>query len=167
MHVLARGPVMRRTLALATFALAACTPQPSATGPQAVVKAIYRTLETSHGDETTPLAAIPMTAELDALVKQAEARSGDGAPVFDGDLAGNCQDCMDFSDLRIQTSTSAAPKGHAVVDASFKLFQNEPKRVQWDLVETPEGWRVDNIVSDGFDVRAIAREVIATAPAPA
>jgi hypothetical protein len=158
---------MKRFAVLPLLAFAfACTPQPSAPTSEAIVKAIYRTLGTSKGQQTTPLSAIPMTAELDALIKQAEASAGDGAPVFDGDLAGNCQDCTGFSDLRIQASPTAAANGHALVDANFKLFQNEPKHVQWDLLETPEGWRIDNIVSDGFDVRAIAKEVIATPPAP-
>lgn len=160
---------MNRFVALPLLALAfACTPQQSASGPEAFVKTIYQTLETSKGEQSTPVSAIPMTAELSGLMKQAETNAGDGAPVFDGDLAGNCQDCTGFSDLKVQAApTAATPKGHAVVDATFKLFQNEPKHVQWDLVETPEGWRVDNIVSDGFDVRAIAKEVIATPPAPA
>ncbi|MFT3726045.1 MAG: hypothetical protein QM773_20970 [Hyphomonadaceae bacterium] len=165
---------MKRFAALPLLAFAiACTPQPSATepvaaavtGPEAVVKAIYQTLETSKGEKTTPLSAIPMTAELDGLIKQAEAAAGNDGPVFDGDFAGNCQDCTDFSDLKIEVATSAAPKGRAIVNADFKLFQSEPKHVQWDLIETPEGWRVDNIVSDGFDVRAIAKELIATPPA--
>lgn len=167
------GDYMKRYAALPLLALAfACTPQPSApetaaatTGPEAVVKAIYQTLETSKGEKTTPVSAIPMTAELDALIKQAEAAAGNDGPVFDGDFAGNCQDCTDFSDLRIEVATSAAPKGRAIVNADFKLFQSEPRHVQWDLIETPEGWRVDNIVSDGFDVRAIAKELIATPPA--
>ncbi len=158
---------MTRLAALPLLALAfACTPQTAATGPEAVVRAIYQTLEASKGEKTTPQSAIPMTAELDALVKQAEAVAGDDGPVFDGDLAGNCQDCTDFSDLRIEVATSAAQKGRAIVNADFKLFRSEQKHVQWDLIETAEGWRVDNIVSDGFDVRAIAKDIIATPPLP-
>jgi hypothetical protein len=164
---------MKRFAALPLLALAiACTPQPPTpettagmAGPEAVVKAIYQTLETSKGEATTPLSDIPMTAELDALIKQAEAAAGNDGPVFDGDFAGNCQDCSDFSDLKIGMAATAAPRGRAIVNADFKLFQSEPKHVQWDLIETPEGWRVDNIVSDGFDVRAIAKELIATPPA--
>jgi hypothetical protein len=142
----------------------ACTPQNSAGSPEGAVTAIYETLVKSKGQETTPITAIRMTADLEALARQAEAAAGDGAPVFDGDLAGNCQDCTDFANLKVERpASSTAAEGHTIIEARFKLFQNEPKNVQWDLVETPDGWRVDNIVSDGFNVRKIANEVIAAA----
>lgn len=156
----------RFAAALPLLVLAACAPPQSATGPEATVTAIYDTLAKSKGAQSTPVSAIPMTAELAALTRQAEATTApDEAPVFDGDIAGNCQDCTEFSGLKIERSAATAPAGHTLVDAHFTLFQKEPRNVQWDLVETPEGWKVDNIVSDGFNVRAIASEVIAAAAA--
>ena len=161
---------------------AACSPKPAATtapetpaatpsavaagGPEATVTAIYKTLVDSKGDKTTPITDIPMTADLDALLKKVQAASpSDGdAPVFDGDLAGNCQDCSDFADLKVERSKAAAPQGHTYVDAHFKLFKTEPHTVTWDMVETPSGWQVDNIVEGSdFDARKIANEGIAAA----
>jgi len=120
----------------------------------------------SKGDKTTPITDIPMTADLDALLKKVQAASpSDGdAPVFDGDLAGNCQDCSGFADLNIERSKAAAPQGHTYVDAHFKLFKTEAHTVTWDMVETPKGWQVDNIVEGAdFDARKIANEGIAAA----
>jgi hypothetical protein len=34
------------------------------------------------------------------------------------------------------------------------------------MVETPQGWRVDNVVSGGIDLRRIAQEAIDAAAAP-
>ncbi|HVY87330.1 MAG TPA: hypothetical protein VG942_00575 [Hyphomonadaceae bacterium] len=175
---------MKRLAAVALFALvAACSPKPAATpapeakaadsapavpanGPEAAVAVIYKTLVDSKGQKTTPVSDIPMTADLDALLKKVQAASpSDGdAPVFDGDLAGNCQDCSDFGDLKVELSKAAAPQGHTLVDAHFTLFKTEPHTVTWDMVETPEGWRVDNIVEGtDFDARKIANEGIAAA----
>jgi hypothetical protein len=160
---------MKPISALALLMLAAaCSPQPSAAGPEASVTAIYKTLVTSKGEQATPTTAIPMTPELDALLKKVESVSASdgGAPVFDGDLAGNCQDCSDFADLKIERAKTAGAQGHTLVDAHFTLFKKEAHTVQWDMVETPEGWRVDNVVSEGFDARKIANQAITAAKAP-
>jgi hypothetical protein len=153
------GIFMKRAFAFALVALAAaCTPAPSA--PEALVLGIYEPLVSSGGQKTTPLADMPLSDELKALVAHAE-ESGKGEPVFDGDFAGNCQDCGGFKDLKVKQRADANnAAGRAGVEATFKLFQDQPKAVTWDLVETPAGWRVDNILSEGIDLRKIAQETI-------
>jgi hypothetical protein len=152
------GNFMKRLAGLFLPALLAmaCTPGPS--GPEAVVLAIYKPLVDSKGEKTTSLADMPLTDDLKALVARAE-QAGKGEPVFDGDFAGNCQDCAGFKDLKIATKTGAA-QGLAQVDASFKLFMDEPKLVTWHMIDRAQGWRVDNITSEGIDLRKIAQETI-------
>jgi hypothetical protein len=157
---------MKRTLGLVLLTLAACTPAAPASGPEAVVTAIYKPLVDSKGEKGMSLGEMPLSDELKELVARAE-EAGKGEPVFDGDFAGNCQDCTGFTDLKIirRTDTGLAA-GRAGVEATFKLFGNEPRSVTWDMVETPDGWRVDNILSEGIDLRKIAQETIDNAAAP-
>jgi hypothetical protein len=156
---------MKRIAGLLILALAAaCTPAPS--GPEVSVLKIYQPLIDSKGEKTTSLADMPLSADLKALVDKAET-AAKGEPVFDGDFAGNCQDCAGFKDLTIANKADAGlAAGHKGVEASFKLFPDEPRTVLWDMVETPEGWRVDNIVAEGLDLRIISQEAIDTAATP-
>lgn len=164
---------MKRVFGLSLLALAAaCTPAtPAASGPEAVVEKIYQTLVDSKGSKTTPLADIPMTDDLKALVDKAEAAGqARNEPVFDGDFAGNCQDCSGFTALKVAPKADARlAAGHKAVEASFKLYADVPRTVTWDMVEAGGGWRADNIVSDGVDLRKVAQESIDTpvaTPAP-
>ena len=157
---------MRRFAGLVLFSLAAaCTPAPSVPGPEAVVQTIYQPLVDSKGEKTTSLAEMPLSEDLKALVDKAEAAAKD-EPVFDGDVAGDCQDCEGFSDLKLAAAGAAVPAGHQAVQASFKLFGGEGRSVIWDMVKTPQGWRVDNVLSTGFDLRLVARQAIDLAAAP-
>jgi hypothetical protein len=156
---------MKRTFGLVLLVLAAAC-QPAAQGPESVVQAIYKPLADSKGEKTTSLADMPLSAELKALVDKVEATVKD-EPVFDGDFAGNCQDCAGFKDLKVAAKPDAGlAAGHQGVEATFKLFPDEPRAVLWDMVETPEGWRVDNIVSEGIDLRVIAQEALDAAADP-
>lgn len=150
---------------LAFAALGACTPQPAADGAEAVVTAIYDPLVSSKGQTATLIDAIPMTADLKDLVIRAEAAVNDTAPVFDGDVAGNCQDCTGFTGLKIGPTAEdpGAANTHKVIEANFTI-QDGQRTVYWDMAETTEGWRVDNIMSEGFNLRSIANTVIAAAP---
>ena len=157
---------MKRVITLLLLALpAACMPE--AADPEAVVQKIYQPLADSKGEKTTALADMPLSEELAALVEKAEAAGkARDEPVFDGDFAGNCQDCAGFSDLRISARADAGlPAGHKAVEASFKLFGDQARSVVWDMVETPQGWRVDNVVSEGIDLRQVAQESINAPPA--
>src|SRR5262245_18078651 len=95
---------MKRALGLVLLALAACTPAAPASGPEAVVQAIYKPLVESKGEKGMPLSEMPLTDDLKALIAKAE-EAGKGEPVFDGDFAGNCQDCTGFTDLKIARRT--------------------------------------------------------------
>jgi hypothetical protein len=162
-----KGTPMKRLIATALLTLAAaCTP--ATPGPEAVVLKIYQPLADSKGTETTSLAGMPLSEELAALVSRAEAAgAARDEPVFDGDFAGNCQDCAGFSDLRITAGPAGAlAAGHKSVEASFKLYHDVSRTVTWDMVQTPDGWRVDNVVSDGIDLRRIALEAIDAGPVP-
>lgn len=146
--------------ALAVFALAACT-QPGNSAAEAVVRDIYASVEQNIGHTTTPLSAIPMTSDLQSLVERAEAAADSrGEPFIEGDIAANCQDCTSISDLVIgpQQGPEAVPaeEGHVMVEARFKLNGNEDRSVLYDLTQTAEGWRVDNILADGFNLRSEA-----------
>jgi len=141
------------------MALPACQQKPATTaaaadsGPQAVVQAIYAAAAPHLEQTPTPVSAIPMTADLAQGVQRASDEADKrNEPFIDGDLAANCQDCSGFSNLVITTPTPPV-NGRAVVEARFKVAGDD-NVVQWDMVETPQGWRVDNIRSpDGYNLR--------------
>jgi hypothetical protein len=159
-----------RAIGLILLALAACTPATPASGPEMVVQAIYKPMVDSKGEKGMPLDEMPLSEELKTLVAKAE-EAGKGEPVFDGDFSGNCQDCTGFTDLKLERrKDTGLAAGRAGVEATFKLFGKEPHSVTWDMIETPEGWRVDNILSEGIDLRKIAQDTVdqaAAAPNPA
>ncbi len=168
---------MHRTLAaFALLALAACTPPaghsttaaPSAPTAESTVQAIYA--DAQHKMGSTEQTTIPMTDDLKSLVDRAEAAAQSrNEPFIEGDLALNCQDCGTLTNLVIGPQTGAeqepARTGHTWVQATFKLNGDEDRRVLWDTVQTAQGWRVDNIVSEGFDLRHEAQAYLAN-PAP-
>lgn len=148
---------MRALMAVfALLALSACAR--AAETPEATIAAVYEVTARTMGTEPTPLDAIPLTANLaEALaegVRRADARD---EPFLEGDLAANCQDCQALTDLTL-TTTAPPADGRAIVEARFKL-DGAPRVVLWDMLDSPEGWRVDNIRSpDGFDLRASIAE---------
>ncbi len=151
---------MKRTFALALLALAACTPAPLSE-PAATVEKIYQPLIDSKGDKTTDLATIPMTTELALLIQEVES-TADGV-VFDGDFAGNCQDCTGFSNLKVSDDTEtklAIGEGHKLIRADFKLLE-ETRSVLWDMVQQDGVWKVDNILTNDFNIRGVAEEAVA------
>lgn len=151
---------MKLSFALALLALAACTPAPLSE-PAATVEKIYKTLVDTKGEKTTDPSMIPMTMELALLIQDVESKA-DG-PVFDGDLAGNCQDCTGFSDLKISDDTEtklAIGEGHKLVRADFKLL-NDTRSVIWDMVQQDGAWKVDNIITKDFTTRDVATGALA------
>lgn len=150
-----------RRLAFALFAaLAACAPR-SDTGAEDAVLALYQEVQQNVGQRVTPLESIPMTDDLRALLDRAEAAAdAREEPFIDGDLAANCQDCVSISDIAIGAQSGPEPipaaDGHRLVEARFTLNGSEPRAVIYDMVETAQGWRVDNIIAEGFDLRAEA-----------
>lgn len=162
----------RLLLAALAFAVVACTPQPDTSGADALVRDIYATVEEHIGRTITPLDAIPMTDDLASLVTRAQAAAtARNEPFIEGDIAANCQDCTSIAGLEIGPQTSPEPvtaaDGHVLVEARFTLNGNEPRAVLYDLVETPQGWRVDNILTEGFNLRTEAQSYLDDAAEPA
>jgi hypothetical protein len=152
--------MIRTCAALAVLVLAACTPQ--LTGPEAAVNAIYKPLVDTKGDTGTDAADLPLTMDLALKIQELETRAEER--VFDFDVAGNCQDCTDFANLKVTTPTdpSLAPRdGHSFVEATLTLFGNEQKSVFWDLMQVDGVWQVDNIFTEGFDLRLIVDDMLA------
>ena len=158
---------MKRLFAAASFAvIAACTPAPTPE-PAATVEGIYKTIADSKGAKSTDASLVPMTEELALKLQEAESKA-DG-PVIDGDIAGNCQDCTGFADLKVGAPPKDLPvtEGHTMVEARFKLFQGEQRAVLWDMVKVGETWKVDNIEAEGFNLRAIIDEQLGAQAAAA
>jgi len=148
---------MKSTIAFALLALAACTPAPTPE-PAATVERIYKTLVDSKGEKGTDIATIPMTMDLALKLQEVESTT-DGA-VIDWDVAGNCQDCTGFSDLKVGAPPKDLPVtvGHTMVEARFKLFGGEQKAILWDMVKDGEAWKVDNIETEGLNLRVVLDE---------
>lgn len=146
---------------LALTLLAACAPRVES-GPEDAVLAIYQEVQENIGQRVTPLDTIPMTEDLRSLVERAEAAAAAREePFIDGDLAADCQDCASISNIVIgaQSGPEAIPAaaGHRIVEARFTVNGDEPRSVLYDMVETPNGWRVHNVLAHGFDLRAEAQ----------
>lgn len=157
---------MKRTTAFALLALAACTPAPTPE-PAATVEGIYKTISESKGAKSTDISTVPMTEDLALKLQEVES-TADG-PVIDGDIAGNCQDCTGFSDLKVGAPPKDLPvtEGHTMVEARFKLFQGEQRAILWDMVKVGEAWKVDNIETEGFNLRVILDEQLGARAASA
>jgi hypothetical protein len=131
------------------------------TGPDAVITAMYAagSQKLAH-NQSTGVSDVPMTDSLAQIVKSAadKARAND-EPFIDGDVMFNCQDCGQIGAVAVTVATPPA-QGRAVVQAQFNVY-GEANTVLWDMVETPQGWRVDNIRSpDGYDLRKAAQDEI-------
>lgn len=148
---------MKRTIAFALLALAACTPAPTPE-PAATVERIYKTISESKGEKGTDIAAIPMTEELALKLQEVESKA-DGL-VIDWDIAGNCQDCTGFSDLKIGAPQRPLPEvaGHTMIEARFKFPTDGEKSLLWDMVKVDGAWKVDNIEGEGFNFRGVLDE---------
>lgn len=164
---------MKRIVAAACLALAACSPAATtatlstatapAGSPEALVQGIYA--EAQHNLGAPMPETIPMTDDLKSLFDRAEAAAAARhEPFIEGDLALNCQDCRSIGDLVIGPQTGAerepAVAGHQWVQAKFKLNGDEDRTILWDLVQGAQGWRVDNILTDGFNLRTEANDYI-------
>lgn len=156
---------MKRAIAVLCLFAAACSSEQPVSLAETTVIALYQPLVVSKGEDSTPLTSIPMTPEFDALTKQAARAAGEDFPVFDFDPAGLCQDCSGFADLKVApadaNAVATAAEGHTLIQASFRIPPAPTRTVYWDLVETPAGWRVDNILAEGFSLRQITEDAVA------
>ncbi len=148
-------------MALAALTMAACAPQGDP--PQTVVEQIYMTSTAAIERGQIRSDYIPFTDTLAAAIAEGTRLANErDEPFIEGDLASGCQDCSNLTDLTITTTTPPA-NGRAIVRAVFKV-DGQDRDMSYSMVETAEGWRVDNITSpDGFDLRAIASAYAETA----
>ncbi len=153
--------------------LTACSPpqpasqtpsQPASQSPEAVVRAVYdaATARNAH-NQATNVEQLPLSQSLASLVRQAAAAAqANDEPFLDGDPVLDCQDCSPLSAVVVATTAPAA-NGRAAVQARFTVA-GDARVETWDMVETPQGWRADNIRSgDGYDLRQSATEEIRSA----
>jgi hypothetical protein len=136
-------------IAVLGVVLAACSPssQPSqaAQTPEAVVRAVYdAAAQRNAHDQATNVDDVPLSDSLRALVRQAaSAAEANDEPFIDGDIVLDCQDCSPLSAVTV-TTTSSPANGHATVEARFTVAGSA--RVEtWEMVETAQGWRADNM----------------------
>jgi len=145
--------MIRVLAAFAMLAMAACTPQPPST-PEGVVAKIYETASAAIARGEAPYDYIPLSDSLAAAITEGQRLSNErNEPFIEGDLATGCQDCQTFTDLVINV-TSPPANGQASVRATFNT-DGRPREMNFAMVETPQGWKVDNITSpEGYDLRA-------------
>lgn len=160
----------RAFAALALLALAACTP-PQQSGAETPVRDLYAVAQENIGHTITSLDVIPMTDDLRNLVDRGhEAAAARGEPFIEGDMVLNCQDCETISGLEIGPQTGPEPvpaaDGHVIVEARFTINGDQLRAVLYDMVETPQGWRIDNVLADGFSLRAEAQAFLQDEAAP-
>jgi hypothetical protein len=147
--------------------LAACSPAQqqttaqSAQTPEAVVRAVYdaATQRNAH-EQPTDINQLPLSDGLLALVRQASnAAEANEEPFLDGDPVLDCQDCSPLSAITV-TTTSPPANGHATVEARFTVA-GDARVETWEMVQTPQGWRADNIRGgDGYNLRQSAEQEI-------
>lgn len=145
--------MIRVLAAFVALALAACAPREAGT-PEGVVAKIYETASAAIARGEVPYDYIPLSDSLSAAIAEGRRLANErNEPFIEGDLATGCQDCQTFTDLVI-TVMSPPANGQASVRATFST-DGRPREMNYSLVETPQGWRVDNITSpEGFDLRA-------------
>ncbi|MBI3439259.1 MAG: hypothetical protein HY054_11540 [Proteobacteria bacterium] len=144
--------------------LAACSPgaqQQSAPAPEAVVRTVFDAAvqRNAHGQATT-VDDLPLSDSFKALINQATtAAEANDEPFIDGDLVLDCQDCSPISAVTV-AATSPPLNGRATIEARFTVA-GDARVETWDMVETPQGWRADNIRSNsGYNLRQSAEQEI-------
>ncbi|MEZ5971741.1 MAG: DUF3828 domain-containing protein [Hyphomonadaceae bacterium] len=153
-------------LALAAAAVAACTPpQPekggasaagssAVTDPAAVIRPLYDRYMTPDAEFPSFQDQAPWSSSLWALLSAMTQRSQQiNEPILDFDPLIGAQDYQ-LSNLNV--ANEAITEGsHAVVRVSFTNSAT-PTDIVYDLVWEDDGWKVDNIRGEGWDLRQIA-----------
>lgn len=149
---------------LLALVLAACaTTQAAAPTPQAALQPVYDAVVRPNGAGRPSLDLLPLSDSLRALIARMDSVSNArNEPILDFDPVTDSQDGR-VSDVVLDLER-APSQGHARVAAHFKI-EGEPRLVRYDMIETPRGWRVENIVGDDWNLRALAQAGI-DAPAP-
>ncbi len=154
--------VIRRAL-LAAFAalLCACAEPPApptpaapvdATDPVAVITAIYQPYLDPAATPPPWYDALPMTAELNAMIQEDRAATGGEIGAVSVNPIISAQDC-ELADLNVRLDAPPAD-GRAAVTARFTNF-GSASSIHFDLVQSEPGgaWLVDNVSSADGDLR--------------
>ncbi len=121
--------------------------------PAAVVRTLYAPYITADGQAPSLEDAAPWSARMQAEIAAMQARSGAGdGPSLDFDPI---IDAQDYQLSNIAATTDSLVEGsHAVVRAQFNNI-GAPQEVVYDLVWESDRWKVDNIRTSEWDMRAI------------
>lgn len=142
----------RNTLAaLAMLALAACSGASPGADPASTIQTIY----TPYIEDRNPpdlLSAAPWTPEMRALLEESLERSQDGEPIIDFDPFIDGQDWQ--IDTVAVTLTSPPNEGRSEVTARF-VNAGEDVQVVYEMREADGGWRIDNIRTEHWSLRAL------------
>jgi hypothetical protein len=144
--------------------LASCTPpqqakQEEATtapDPAEIIRPLYERYMTDPAATTFPVLEeqAPWSASMRQSLIDMMARSqAANEPILDADPFVMAQDWQ-ISAVAVSTESVVA-NSHAVVRARFVNI-DQPREVVFDMVWEDNGWRVDNIRGDGFDLREVA-----------
>ncbi len=139
--------------------LAACSretpPEAPATGPDPAetIRPLYDRYMTEGAEFPSLEQQAPWSAAMLASLQSMMARSqAQGEPILDFDPLIDAQDYQ-LTNLNVATE-ALAENSHATVRASF-TNAGAPTEVVYDLIWENGGWRVDNIRSSRWDLRAI------------
>jgi hypothetical protein len=155
----------RRALLTAGVAmLAACSRQapseapdtagPAAPDPAGVIRPLYDRYMTPNAEFPDFQHQAPWSTDLWAQLSDMSARSEAlNEPILDFDPLISAQDYQ-LSNLNVVTE-AVSENSHAVVRASFDNIGSH-QEVVYVLVWEGGGWRVNNIRSEGWDLRQIA-----------
>ncbi len=144
--------------------LASCTPPQqakqevatTAPDPAEIIRPLYERYMTDPAATTFPVLEeqAPWSASMRQSLIDMMARSqAANEPILDADPFVMAQDWQ-ISAVAVSTESVVA-NSHAVVRARFVNI-DQPREVVFDMVWEDNGWRVDNIRGDGFDLREVA-----------
>jgi hypothetical protein len=147
--------VHRRHFIALTAALAACSRAAPGGDPVATIQPLYAPYIENRNPPAL-LDAAPWTPQLRALLQQArEAERDRGEPIIDFSPLIDGQD-WEIASVSV-TLTSPPADGRAEVTAHFNNLGSDT-RVIYDMVEAGGGWRVDNVRTDHWTLRALLAE---------
>lgn len=150
--------------AVAAAALAACSQAQPGADPVATIQPLY----TPYVEDRNPpglMDAAPWTPEMRVLLQRAREHAREAnEPVVDFDPIIDGQD-WDIDAVSV-TLTSPPQEGRAEVSARFSNAGDDVT-VIYDMVEADGGWRVDNIRTDHWSLRALLADAGIAPDAPA
>ena len=148
---------------LLLIALLAAAPQASTATPNALVDTIYRHYRSGGGGMGDDRVLALLSPTTRALYDRALARDSEEV-VIEADPF--C-DCQDFADIRVE-AVRIAPVRAGRTTASVRIVDKEmddgPRTIAIKLIQTPQGWRVEDVSAAGG--AALLSQIKPTQPTP-